>query len=616
MTSPPAEQQKRTVPHSSLEKFSQRCLPAAVNAFLFGKSNASRWVHLVVGALFGAVSGAVLYLGIAHNLPLTFDQKLIAGSAFTGVSVILGAFSSTFRCSALLVLPSMLGARGRSYLMVLLLSVLYSGPMANIQRNAEASAMSVSCNLDLQVRHGRLLWREAIKPFILVTTELVKDQTGFELETRSVNDKFQGLRDELVREYGYDGFSPGHDDGNTTQKQFASKTLRQCDGVVQEGIDRCVGWFRARWRACMAAIPVPVINHLLCFSMTFSFLCDVLRVMTPWCRDNVPVEGNFGPLYDQLNSSVNLLSREFRAQLQVEEEENQEILDGNLVDQVFTLSVSESLKTLTKTSQKILEVFQLVLSFTFISVFLQAFLYLRKYKKDIRFDNVYVTTYFKQIDARRRRAGKRWLLPLKKSEKKVFIYPCSPRIHSDEFNQVMSGMFQVITIVMLSLVLLAVDYVLFHSLDILRRHTINQFNITSSHHVDIRVDGDTLMGNLLRKTISAFNSSSNLEVITDNLECAPKVSRLPDQVYVNCVACAAAMALFSCLQVYTNRLRRVIAAFYFRKREKKRILFLYNLQVHKRINFIEENQSDDKKQKTKSVFMRLFGLCRRRMSRR
>lgn len=94
----------------------------------------------------------------------------------------------------------------------------------------------------------------------------------------------------------------------------------------------------------MEAVPVPVINHILCVSMKFHFLCDVLRgqrllvevggapghislmtsfappppVMTPWCREQLPVEGNFGQLFDKLNVSVQQLSSEFNAQLSLQ----------------------------------------------------------------------------------------------------------------------------------------------------------------------------------------------------------------------------------------------------------------------------------------------------------
>lgn len=97
---------------------------------------------------------SVLFLGIAHNLPLTFDLKVAVGCLFVGearshthicslkrvwstwrsdrvcvsaVCVAGGLLSSSFRCSVLLMFPSMLGSRGRSYLILLTLSVLYAG---------------------------------------------------------------------------------------------------------------------------------------------------------------------------------------------------------------------------------------------------------------------------------------------------------------------------------------------------------------------------------------------------------------------------------------------------------------------------------------------------------
>lgn len=47
--------------------------------------------------------------------------------------------------------------------------------------------------------------------------------------------------------------------------------------VVDEGVQRCTDWFSRRWEECMKAIPVPVINHILCVPMQFHFLCDVMR---------------------------------------------------------------------------------------------------------------------------------------------------------------------------------------------------------------------------------------------------------------------------------------------------------------------------------------------------
>ncbi|XP_039973275.1 E3 ubiquitin-protein ligase DCST1 [Xiphias gladius] len=569
--------------------------------------------HLVLRALFGAVSGTVLFLGVAHSLPLTFDLKLAAGCVFVGVCVLGGALSSSFRCSVLLMFPSMLGSRGRAYLMLFILSVLYRGPVSNIWRNVETAALSLSCNLDLQVHHSKLLWRDAVRPFLLITQQLMDDKAELESEALSVGRKFQSIRDEVVLQYGYDRFKRKHTEAaNSTQEQFTTKTMMQCNSVVEEAMQRCFDWFRRRWAECMEVIPVPIINHILCVSMKFHFLCDIMRVMTPWCREQIPVEGNFGQLFDQLNRSVDLLSREFSTELVLQEKRQQAVLGGALMDQEFTQSVRGSFQKLATTMEQLLDVLQLLLSFTFITIFTQAFGYLRQYRRDVRFDNVYITSYFRRIDARRRRAGKRCLLPLKQSERKKFIDPRSLKTHPEEFKEAMAGVFQVLSVSLLCVVLLTVDFSLFHVLDIVSRHTFTQFNLTSSHQVDIKVGGASLMARLLRKTISAFNSSSSLHIQTDNQGCASPPSSLSAGVYVSCVCCVLLVALFTCLQVYTNRLRRVIAAFYHPQREKKRVLFLYNLQIQRRISSLDSKHIVRCGRRIGTVFLSL-SRCGRRL---
>ncbi|XP_037836231.1 E3 ubiquitin-protein ligase DCST1 [Kryptolebias marmoratus] len=514
-------------------------------------------VHLAARGLFGAVSGTVLFLGIAHNLLLTFDLKLVVGGLFVGVCAVGGALSSFLRCAVLLMFPSILGSRGRSYLLILIVSILYKGPISNIQRNAEAAALSLSCNLDLQVDHSRMLWRHAIRPFILITQELMDDKDELQSEALNVSVRFQNIRDEVVFQYGYDQLQPKPGGGgNSTQELFAAKTKMQCDSVVNEGVQRCADWFSRRWAECMTAIPVPVINHILCVSMKFHFLCDVMRVMTPWCREQIPVEGNFGQLFDQLNVSVDRLSREFSTELVLQEQQQQSALEGSALDQNFTQAVRQSFLTLTKTMELVLDIQQLILSFTFITVFIQGFSYLRCYQRDIYFDNVYITAYFRKIDARRRRAGKRFLLPLKKPERNKFIHPWSLRIYPEELKQVTAGVFQVLSVSLLCVVLLTVDFALFRVLDIISRHTFTQFNISSSHHVDIRVGGDSMIARLLRTMISGFNSSSDLNIHSDN----HGGSRSP-----------------SFIRITTSDI------FVSPQREKRRVLFLYNLQLHRQI---------------------------------
>jgi hypothetical protein len=60
-------------------------------------------------------------------------------------------------------------------------------------------------------------------------------------------------------------------------------------------------------------------------------------------------------------------------------------------------------------------------TYGFVLVFLSSFKYHNDYLKRISFDNIYITKYFRHVDARRYQMGKRTLLPLKKLEKNQLL---------------------------------------------------------------------------------------------------------------------------------------------------------------------------------------------------
>ncbi|XP_054638289.1 E3 ubiquitin-protein ligase DCST1 isoform X3 [Dunckerocampus dactyliophorus] len=501
-------------PHSTVEHVIRRFLPTGWHRFLVGRSERAGPAQVILRGVFGALTGSVMFMGVAHSLPLTLHLKLAMGCVFVVLCLVGGAVSSSFRCSVVLMFPSMLGSRGRAYLMLVILSVLYSGPVSNIQQNIQAAAETLSCNLDLQLHNSKLLWRDAVRPFLMVAQEVTKGEAKFQSEALKARTEFQLIQDQVVRQYGYDSLK-AKDGGNLTQEQFAIKTMSQCDSIVNQGIQRCADWFSLKWRECMTVIPVPVINHILCVPMKFHFLCDVMRVMTPWCRQHIPVEGNFGRLFDRLNHSVDLLAREFSTSL-VLEELQQDMLEGQILDQEFTHSIQSSFQRLTVWMGRLLDILNLLMSFTFITVFTQSLGYTREFRGNIYFDNMYITTYFKTIDSRRKTLGKRCLLPLSAHDRQKFVDPWSPRIHPEEVQQVLSGVLQVLCVLVVCVVLLTMDWSVVHVLDIVSRHTQTQFNFTSSHQVDIKVDGESMMAHLLRKTVEAFNSSSKVHIITDN----------------------------------------------------------------------------------------------------
>ncbi|KAK0146067.1 E3 ubiquitin-protein ligase DCST1 [Merluccius polli] len=575
------EQTVVKTPHSTLEQIAL-LLPAAVYHLLFSQSEGLPMARILLRAVFGAVIGAGLFLGLIYNLPMTLQPKLAVGFFFIALCVLGAVFSSSFRASSLLIFPSMLGSRGRNYLLVFTLSALFSGPLSNIQRNVQSVALSLGCNLDLQMNHSRLLWRSTVEPLISISQQVMEEKVGFQEEALNISRAFQQIRDEVIAQYSYGRFHT-NSSTNSTQDQFTIKTQLQCDNVVEQGIERCQEWFQVKWQKCIENIAVPIIGDILCVSMKFHFLCDVMRAMTPWCRQEIPVEGNFGQTFDKLNQSIDLLSREFSTDLVLEHEE-QQVLLGDFQDR-FVAELTSSFQEAQDLSSHVLETLQILLSLTFITIFTGAFGYVRQYRNDIFFDNTYITTYFRQIDARRKTAKKHYLLPLNRTERIELINPWSPLIHPSELQEL------VMCLGVLVFVLLAVDLTLSHMLDILHTHTLTEFNLTSHHHVDIRVGGASIMARLLRKTISAFNSSSRLHAYSSNQDCMPQSTALPAVDYFCSTAPVLLMAVMCCLQVYSNRLRRAIAAFYYPKWDKRRVLFLYNVHIQNRLRFIAHHRT-------------------------
>lgn len=106
----------------------------------------------------------------------------------------------------------------------------------------------------------------------------------------------------------------------------------------------------------------------------------------------------------------------------------------------------------------------------FLRIILSAQAYNDKYLTDIEHDNVYVTSYFRKIDARRKARGSLTLLPLKKIERSKFVNPYSLR--PSEVERVhLTGQTVKLILEMISVsTFILLDRLFFEALDLVRRH--------------------------------------------------------------------------------------------------------------------------------------------------
>ncbi|XP_034509079.1 E3 ubiquitin-protein ligase DCST1-like, partial [Ailuropoda melanoleuca] len=357
--------------------------------------------------------------------------------------------------------------------------------------------------------------------------------------------------------------------------------------VVDRGILSCRRWFKRKHEQCLQRVWVPLLKHLLCLPMTFKFFCGIAKAMEVWCRRRIPVEGNFGQTYDSLNQSIHDLEGDFSATIELKEEKQAAVLGLNKSWEHVSTELRDYVRHQEARLEWALGLLHVLFSCTFLLVLRASFSYMDSYNGDIRFDNIYISTYFRQIDERRKKLGKRTLLALRKAEEKTVIFPCNPSVQASEMRNVVRELVETLPVLLLLLLLCGLDWALYSIFDTIRHHSFLQYSFRSSHKLEVKVGGDSMLARLLRKTIGALNSSSETVVESNNMPCLPQPMRLDASAYMRAALPTGLLLPLCLLQAFAYRLRRVIAAFYFPKREKKRTLFLYNDLLRKRAAFTQ-----------------------------
>ncbi|NWX57538.1 DCST1 ligase, partial [Promerops cafer] len=181
---------------------------------------------------------------------------------------------------------------------------------------------------------------------------------------------------------------------------------------------------------------------------------------------------------------------------------------------------------------------------------------------------------------------KQTLLPLLREETSSVIFPFKPAVQRPELRHMVLELLRCIPLLLFLLFVCGLDHFIFSILSTIQHHSFIEYSYQTSHHLSVNVMGASLMAQLLRTTIGALNTSFDTEVVTSNLACLPQPTGMTRQQYLNTCLPLGTLALLCLAQVYPFRLRRAIAAFYFPKREKTRVLFLYNKLLRQRKNFL------------------------------
>ncbi|NXT71016.1 DCST1 ligase, partial [Chaetops frenatus] len=209
---------------------------------------------------------------------------------------------------------------------------------------------------------------------------------------------------------------------------------------------------------------------------------------------------------------------------------------------------------------------------------------------------------------------KKTLLPLLQEETPSYIFPCHLAVQRLELQHMVLELLRCIPLLLFLLFVCGLDHFIFSILSIIQHHSFIEYSYQTSHHLSVNVMGTSLMAQLLRTTMGALNSSFDTQVETSNRACLPQPTGMTREQYLNTCLPLGALAVLCLAQVYPFRLRRAIAAFYFPKREKTRVLFLYNKLLRQRENFSQLRRGRVARQARQppGLVTLLLQWCRRR----
>ncbi|ESO82716.1 hypothetical protein LOTGIDRAFT_155733 [Lottia gigantea] len=571
-------------------------------------------------ALFGVLAGIVLGAAIFLAMYYSFHYDILVSSIITGVSTILLAIglaiSTRCRCIVLLVFPSLATGKGRAAFLFIITGLLLMGPITNITNNSSQVAISMACITELAYNQSQALQDRLQEPVRSLREQIQRGVSEVTKYGEELDKAFKVLEDgidkaEKTASIALDtvkdlknkcegrvnsGFSKCQRDSRRIQAD-CKKVLDPISDTVSKGVNgfvrgvsRVFGKRRRRRRSFYSSTRPTLLKRrkrgvcdvfnvgdTICGGFKYLGVCNVVTI-----PGNL-VSGIFNGIRSVIDAYSNLFEVGVRNSGNIDSNANSSQSAAQIVDNVRS-ELTDKLDMATY----FITILTRIMSTSIVLLIINAFLYDKRYKSKLSFDNLYITRYFKEIDGKRRAEHKKSILPLKKNERKMYTDTRAIKLSVAEKVKCKMGIAQVLLHSVITIMVILFDYLLHFTLYLLNKHGDVRLTFTGESNVNIQITGSGLMAQLFKilandiSIAQAYNSTINIDV------CLPQPTE-PDQSQIFLFAVLYVVALFFVImQGYGQRLLHAIAAYFYPEREQQRVNYLYRKILVKRKTFILE----------------------------
>ncbi|XP_030607584.1 DC-STAMP domain-containing protein 2 isoform X2 [Archocentrus centrarchus] len=513
-----------------------------------------RMVAFVSGLLIASLYGLMFLL--LQKQPLWFcvyTTLVLAGLAAFGMGL-----SVRVRASIMVMLPSLCSGHGRNFILLTFVSLLLSGPLSNTLENTERAASSLMCGAELAANQTQELLQKAATPLFSALDQ---------------------IREISRNAYAVAGRVQKFIDTMADNTRHVARTLRNVLHFLADIGDVCNEKLGTPFRKCQVLFKEAQSD---CSNLLgdFNFLCDIVDGFLPLC--NLARAGEFfciipsyvaDHLRKRLAAPFEKMKREFEFNISASGNFDLDVNSSRSLHQVsqdIMAEISSNLQVFQKLAGPLAYVGLILL----ICSFLRAVQYRHRYLHDIKFNNIYITAEFKDLNQRLTSVGGASVFPITCREAKTYITPLSFQLTDRERQAVMAGLVSVFRHLIVGSLLVALDFLVFWILDQVHHLVTEDIVARVPVKVAIQVNGSGYASDIYRDLVASFNILQQRNITVISRKCLLEPSE-PNYTTCFILGFLLGLALFvSLIGGFMQRCRRLICASYHPEREQERIRFL------------------------------------------
>jgi E3 ubiquitin-protein ligase DCST1 len=594
-----------------------------LSELLFSKDDDYSLTRSIISFMNGTIYGVAIYYFTIYQIEgLSKTIHLLLLSIILSICSIGMSMFAQMRCIMTLSIFNFTTSGVRLIVTGYLITNILNGPVNLIIKNSQALTDSVSCQINLMSNLSNINIETVSTNKNLLETvkqnhvKLKNDSMGISNMLATMKDEyylpdfkrdFNDKKNLKITDFNYEYESPVETTTKKSSVEYEEESKQIDNNYYQKNIDRCIEMFVSGEKNCnntLRASQETTSGNIIDkqagkqIFQTAEFLntCNIKvnqsyqkRCEEKYKRNNTEGVGNDSLILNEINS-------DFSQSFEIEFNDTYDIKENKkLVQQRYKIIKENSNKlkaqfnVVSEWIKLVIRIFKTLSSFAFIFVFINSYKYHAKFTNDITFDNIFITQYFRLIDARRIIQKKRHILPLRRQEGKELKYPGTFYISSYQKSNITINVIIYFILILIIVLSISVNFIFVDFISIIRDKALINYQMLQQSRRKFSIQGDSALANIIRSVTTEIDQK-NEKVINGNTKaCIPIAYSLNTQQQNDIIKQILTILFVIIVEIYLKRFNRNICVFYNRKLEKKRIIWLYNDLLAKRKLFVENS---------------------------